>query len=531
MAKFWKQALISMALISSLNPVQAAQKGGVLEIVSVGEPKVLNPVFDRSPSAQEFYNLIYAGLIRENSRAELEADLLQEVPTAANGQVIMNADGSMSVHYQLRANLKWQDGHDLTSEDVLFTWQVHTDPRIVYPPSPGYEQIRQIEIIDKQRFRVHMYRPYGDYYKLFANVLPRHSFRSQHWAFAADHPFNRHPVGAGPFVLKEWIAGKSALLDANPLYHRNKPMLDQIRYRFEPDSYRTIKEVLNWADQADVLRGMSLASYEYLKNRPDLALSVVPTGQIEHLVFNLKQPILADRRVRQALAYATDRRAIADLLLGISEPAYSDQLKDSWKYNPNTESYYTPNLNEARTKLQLAGWRNQKAEETRTKAEQPLELTLTLTQGNRSHQVVGKYLQKAWGDAGINLKLKTVSPEVMQQELPAGDFDLTFATWNQSSEETPFYRWHSTQVPPQGMNFGHFQDYQVDALTRELQRAVNAQQQERLYGEISEILAENLPALPLYYGSTLEAHKKSLHNYLPNVQMGTTWNAASWWLE
>lgn len=531
MAKRWKQAVISMALIGSFSPVQAAQRGGVVKIVSIGEPQLLNPVFDQSASAQEFYNLIYAGLIRENTRAELEADLLQEVPTAANGQVVMNPDGSMSVHYRLRSSLKWQDGHDLTSADVLFTWQVHTDPKIVYPSTPGYEKIRQIEIIDKQRFRVHFYQPYGDYYKLFAQVLPRHSFRSQHWAFAANHPFNRHPVGSGPFVLKEWIAGKSASLDANPLYHRAKPLLDQIRYRFEPDSYRTIKDVLNWADQADVLRGMSLASYEYLKNRPDLALNVVPTGQIEHLVFNLKQPILADLRVRQALAYATDRRAIADLLLGISEPAYSDQLKASWKYNPSSESYYAPNLNEARTKLQLAGWNNPSAGELRSKAEQALELSLTLAQGNRSHQVVGQYLQKVWGEAGVKLNLKTVSPEVMQQGLNSGDFELAFATWNQDSAETPFARWHSTQAPPQGRNFGHFRDYQVDALSRELDRSVNTYQQERLYGEIADILAENLPALPLYYGATLEAHKKDLHNYLPNVQMGTTWNAASWWLE
>ncbi|PKL77800.1 MAG: hypothetical protein CVV27_04535 [Candidatus Melainabacteria bacterium HGW-Melainabacteria-1] len=530
----WKSLMLASALIAaSLAPHagHAAANGGVVRIVSVGEPALLNPVFDMSPEALEIYNLIFSGLIQENARAELEADLVTIVPTAANGLVKMQPNGEMSVTYKLRSGLKWHDGHPLTAEDLLFTWQVHTDPKVKYPPTPGYEQIRLVEIVNSETAIVHFHRPYGDYYRLFRHVLPRHSFRSKHWAFAKDHPYNRHPVGSGPFALKDWSRGQSAILDANPLYHRARPKLDQIRYAFKPADYHAIKDALSWADDAEILRGMSIASYDYLKNRPELDLHVISNGQIEYLLFNQQHPALADRRVRRALAFATDRKAISDLLLGLAEPAYSDQLRDSWKYNPQTENFYGNNPSQARHNLQMAGWQGDDSS-VRSKNGQPLELTLTLAMGNKAHQLVGRYLQQAWKDVGIDLKVKNVAPRVLHEDLlPTGDFELTLGTWTQHPGETPFRRWHSTQAPPQGLNYARFSDYQVDEITRALQSAVNLSEQKRLYSQLGALVAEQLPALPLYYGAVLEANRKSLHNYFPNAHMGTTWNSYSWWLE
>ncbi|MGV3522596.1 MAG: peptide ABC transporter substrate-binding protein [Candidatus Sericytochromatia bacterium] len=528
----WKHMVLAGSLIGLCSfslSLQAAPRGGIVRIVSVGEPQVLNPVFDNSPAAQEFYNLIFSGLIRENHLTGLEPDLVETVPTPANGMVKMLPSGEMSVTYRLRNNLKWQDGQPLTADDIQFTWQVHTDPAIKYPPTPGYEQIRLVEIVDPQTAVVHFHRAYGDYYRLFRQVLPRHSFRSPYWKFAADHPYNRHPVGSGPFALKDWVKGESALLEANPLYHRARPHLDQLRFRFEADGFRGIKEALNWAQDAEIMRGMSLASYDYLKNQPDLDLHVVANGQIEEMLFNLQDPLMADRRIRRALAFATDRKAISDLLLGLTEPAYSDQLRDSWKYNPATERFYSPDAQQARHNLAQAGWQGDSG--IRQRNGQALDVELVIAQGNKSHQVVARYLQESWKQIGVNLKVKTVSPEVLRELVPKGEYQLALATLTQHPGESSFKRWHSTQLPPQGMNYARFSDYQVDEITRELQQTVNFSRQKALYHQLGTLLAEELPALPLYYGSTLEANRKMVHNFSPSAAMGSTWNSHSWWLE
>lgn len=517
--------------------LQASPKGGIVRIVSVGEPSVLNPVFDTTPAAQDMYNLIFSGLLKENSRGELEADLLEVVPTTGNGMIRMQADGSMVVKYRLRHGLKWQDGQPLQAEDILFTWQMHTDPKVKYPPTPGYEQIRMVEVVDAQTALVHFHRAYGDYYRLFQHILPRHSFRSVHWKFAANHPYNKHPVGSGPFVLKDWDQGQSALLNANPLYHRSRPQLDQIRYEFKPENYQAIKGSLDWVDQADIMQGLSITAYDYLKNRSELNLHVVANGQIEYLLFNMQDPILTDRRVRRALAYATDRKAISDLLLGLAEPAYSDQLRDSWKYNPKTELFYDPDLKQARLSLEAGGWKHDKYQTsdetvTRKKDGQELKLELALEMGNKSHQLVGAYLKEAWKKIGVDLTLKTVAPAILRTDLqPKGDFQITLGTWTQAPAETAYKRWHSTQTPPAGMNYSSINDYQIDTITRELQSTVNLAHQKKLYAELGTLVAEQVPVLPLYYGAELEANRKSLHNYFPNAHAGATWNSHSWWLE
>lgn len=520
-------------LSAALLPVAtyAAPKGGMVRIVSVGEPKLLNPVFDNSPTAEEFYNLIYSGLIQENARAELEPDLLEVVPTAANGMVKMTSDGGMSVTYKLRPGLKWQDGQPLTADDVMFTWQVHTDPKVKYPPTPGYEQLSRIEVVDPLKAIAYFHRPYGEYYKLFKNVLPRHSFRNKAWTFAANHPYNYHPVGSGPFALTAWERGKNAILDANPLYHKAKPNLDQIRYAFKTDDFHAIKDSLDWAADAEAMRGLPLASKAYLANRPDLTLHVVPDGQIEYLQFNLKDATLADLRVRRALAYATDRNRISELLLGLARPAYTDQLEDSWKFNPDTTKFYAPSQTQAATNLEQAGW-HREGNGVRTRNGKPLSLELTVEMGNKSHELVSRYLKDAWKQAGVDLKVKMVAPRVLHEEtLPTSAYQLTMGTWTQHPEETPYRRWHSTQQAPNGMNYGHFSDYQVDQLTRSLQETVSLPQQKKLYQDLAAVLASQLPTLPLYYGAELEANRKNLHNYSPNAYMGTTWNSYSWWLD
>jgi peptide/nickel transport system substrate-binding protein len=324
-------------------------------------------------------------------------------------------------------------------------------------------------------------------------------------------------------------------LEANPYYHRTRAQVDQVRYQFKPKGYQSFKAAAEWANDAHIMRGLGLASYDYLKDRKDLTLDVVRTGEIEHLLFNLDNPILADRRVRRALAYATDRKEIRKLLLGLGDNAFSDQIKASWKYDPQTESYYPFSDDTAARQLDLAGWTvpsKAAASAVRTMGQDPLVLDLTLEQGNRSHAVIGRYLQNAWKAVGVDLKLKFVAPRILQAEvLPRRDYMLTFSTWHEDGRETPYLRWHSTQKAPQGLNYSGFSDYQVDVVTQALQKTVDISEQKRLYTQLSQLLAEELPALPLYYGVELEAHKKSLQNFEPNQQASLSWNSADWWLK
>ncbi|PIQ25018.1 hypothetical protein COW36_16325 [bacterium (Candidatus Blackallbacteria) CG17_big_fil_post_rev_8_21_14_2_50_48_46] len=525
-------AALCLASSYPTQPAQAFQRGGVLRIVSLEEPQRLNPVFDSSESAQEIYNLIFSSLIRRNSLSELEPDLLTVVPSYQNGMIRTLANGEMEVTYTLRPNLKWQDGHPLSAEDVQFTWMVHTDPRFKYPPTPGYENIRAVEVVDPQTIRVNFFQTYPEYFNLFQQVLPKHSFRSKYWSFSADHPWNWHPVGSGPFVLKDWKKGEMALLDANPLYHRARPNLDQIRYQFHRAGYEAIPKVVDWAQNAEILQGMSIISYDYLKDHPDLNLSLRNTGKIEHIDINLRNPILADLNVRRALAYAIDRKAVSERLLGLVEPAWSDQPSGSWKYNSRSSSYYQFNPEHAGKLLSNAGWQARGAGQRYNAKDQALSLSLTIEIGNKSHQLVASYLKDAFAKIGVALEIKPVPPEMLTEEiLPGGHYELALSAWTPHPFETSFKRWHSSQVPPAGFNYTRFKDYQVDQVLKALESSDDIHAQKQYYLQLASLLNEQVPAIPLYHDTVLEAYKKTVHNYLPNPYMGSTWNSPHWWLE
>jgi peptide/nickel transport system substrate-binding protein len=438
----------------------------------------------------------------------------------------------MEVIYTLRPGLRWHDGQPLTAEDIQFTWMAHTDPRHVYPPTPGYEQIRTVEVVDARTARVVFFRTYPEYYALFQQVLPKHSFRSRFWQFSPEHPWNRHPVGSGPFVLKEWKRGESALLDPNPLYHRARPHLDQIRYQFKVADFRAFPAVVEWAQSADIIQGMSIISYDYLREHPDLSLHLRTTGKIEHLNINLKHPVLANLRVRRALARAIDRKLVRERLLGLAEPAWSDQARDSWKYNARSEAFYPFDPTQAGALLDAAGWKARGDGQRYNDQNEPLQFSLILEAGNQSHQVIGAYLKQAFAQIGVGLELKPVPTDMLLREvLPGGHYELALAAWNRHPRETSFRRWHSSQVPPQGFNYGGFQDYQADDLLEAMAASPDLSRQKQLYQQLAEVLNERLPAIPLYYDTLLEANRKSVHNYLPNSFGGSTWNCASWWLE
>lgn len=532
----WKKMSLGLILSANLGltalPAHALQRGGIVTITSMGEPEVLNPIFDHSDASRELYNLIFSGLITMDDHGDLVPDLLVYIPTFDNGGVQVTENGEMVVTYKLREHLRWHDGELLTSEDIQFTWQANSDPKVIYPPNPGYEQIRYVEVVDDQTAKVYFYRTYADYTKLFRYVLPKHAFLSRHWPLQQNHPYNMHPYGSGPFILKEWKKGSHALLDANPRYHLAKPYLDQIRYKFQPNDFRNLPQVVNWLGSTDIVQRLSIAAYDLLKNREDIDIKVISTYDIDYLGFNLAHPLVADLRLRRALAHAIDRSEISLLFYGLARSAYSDQHRESWKYNPTTEGYYPYNPEFSKRLLDEAGWKLSKDQKLRSKSGKPLTLTLTISQNSRSHQLVGDYLKKAFLGIGVDLKIVMVPASVWHDfTLQDRKYELTLATWDSSPDADIFARWHSTQIPPTGRNYTQLKDYRVDELLKEIQINTALEQQKKAYHRLGEVLLEQLPAMPLYYNPVLEIHKRTLQNLRPNVHQGLTWNSREWWIE
>lgn len=530
--------LLIVLLMIGLIPQEALalKWGGILNITSVKEPRNLNPVYDRSNEAKNIYNLIYSGLAKADESGQWLPDLLTHIPTLENEGVQIQDTNEMIVTYVLRENIRWHDNQKLTSEDVQFTWQMHIDPRINYPPTPGYNLIRHIEPLDARTIRVYFKEVYPDYLTLFQEILPKHAFRNRIVQFGPSHPFNRRPVGSGPFRYSDWQKGKHLILNANKNYHLSRAYLDQIRYHFQSQDFTQLPRAVDLVDKSHVVQGLSILSYDYLKQLKGIQVHSTPADNIEHLDFNLTNPFLADIRVRRAIAYAIDKGAIKRLFSGLIKPAYSDQIKTSWKYNHQVESFYPFNIARAKELLAQAGWfKSPETDWLVNKNGDILEFTLTTIRGNQSHIMTGQYIKRALRRIGMNIKLETVPAQVLfNRVLPASDgkgFEIALNSWYSGINADSYSRWHSKMLYPLGRNYTRFNDYKVDDILQKIRLSANFQNQKQLYLKLAELIAERLPSLPLYYNPHFEVSKLTLHNFRPNVYQGATWNSYEWWLE
>jgi peptide/nickel transport system substrate-binding protein len=229
-----------------------------------------------------------------------------------------------------------------------------------------------------------------------------------------------------------------------------------------------------------------------LQREPHLAVLRAPGTVIAYLTFNLRDPILRDVRVRQAIAYAIDRQPIVEYLLrGFAQPAKSVLPPQSWAYDGEVPSY-NHDPARARQLLDAAGYGE----------ENGVRFHLTMkTSSQESTRLLVAVLQQQLRDVGIVLDIRTFEFATFYADVSKGLFQLYSMRWIGGNEDPDIFEYvfHSSKVPPKGGNRGFYQSARVDALIDQARREIDPHVRKELYAEIQQILAEEVPALNLWY--------------------------------
>jgi peptide/nickel transport system substrate-binding protein len=329
-------ALPTSTTTTTSAPIVKTPGGEVVVAVEV-EPASMNPfvVGGESPTVTLLGNAIHRGVQRINAfTLEYEPDLVTELPSVANGGVVVAEDGAMTVTYQIRDEAVWSDGEPVSGADFGFTLELILDPDLPIAKAV-YEDIISTEIGDKT-FSFTLAQPTPRYEALFSVVVPRHAVAGtdflQDWNTVA-WPSN------GPFVFAGWTPGESIRLERNPLSFRRDaesgdalPYLDGVILEFVGGADAAVNSLR--IREVDVIQpSFDLALVEGLES---LALDGVVTEVVtgadwEHLAFQFgpgnrnSDSLNADVDFRRAVAHAIDRPAIvADLFEGRTEAL------DSW---------------------------------------------------------------------------------------------------------------------------------------------------------------------------------------------------------
>ena len=472
---------------------------GKLVFALGGEISILNPILSADSASSSVQGPIFNGLTKINEKLEIVPDLAQRWTVSKDGKVFT---------FYLRKDVLWHDGKQFTAQDVKFTYDSILDPKVNSVRRSDYiidgKPIR-FKVIDPYTVEAVLPRPFAPFLASAGmSILPEHLLKGKDLNTSG---FNQKPVGTGPFKFKEWVASDHASLVRNEKYHLGAPLLSGLIYRIIPDeNSRLIALEAGQIDESDVppreidrikrLKGLNVYEYEALT--------------YTYLGFNLANPVFSDKRVRQALAYATDKKQLINLIfMGTASPAYSPFSPVSWVYENKVEKYPF-DRKRAEKLLEEAGWKKG-SDGTRKKGSKPLEFTILVNQGNKEREKAAVILQWQYKKIGAKVNVRVMEWSAMLRILNASkdpkDFDAVIIGWSLGIDPDQYSIWHSSQYPS-GLNFVKYKDPKIDGLLEKGRTTMDREGRKQVYSQLQKMIAADQPYIFLWYPKAVVAVSK-----------------------
>ncbi len=316
----------------------------------------------------------------------------------------------------------------------------------------------------------------------------------------ADGGLARKPMGSGPFSFAGWRADGGLMLERR---------VDRQLFALVPVADPTMRTLKLLRGEADMLQNdLPSELFAYLDQRPGLQLREHPGTTFAYIGFNLADPVLADHRVRAAVAHAIDRAAIIrHLFAGRAQTAESVLRPEHWAGTDELIPYaYAPEL--ARDYLRSAGYGETK----------PLRLSYK-TSTDPFRLRIAHVFQSQLADVGIELKISSYDWGTFFGDIKAGRFQMYSLAWvGVNTPDVLRYAFHSDSKPPAGANRGQYVSAAVDALIEEAERSdpIDAAP---MYAEIQRRIHDELVYVPLWYESNIVV-SRGLSGYEPRLDGG-----------
>lgn len=464
--------------------------------------------------------------------------LCTEVPSIEAGTARIEAlpDGSegMSVDYALDPRAKWGDGAPITTRDVAFTWEVGSHPQSGVAGHSAYVRILSIDVHDRHRYTVRYDRLHYDYPTVGAfDLLPEHLERAGFEEDPAAYRYRTryetdptHPgLYHGPYRIAETARGSHLRFERNPHWWGREPYFDRIVVRAIENTAALEANLLSGTvDCIAGELGLPIDQAVTLEERHGdrFVVEYRPGLVYEHLTPNFGNPVLADRRVRQALLLGLDRESISEQLFGGRQPVAHTNVHPLDRMHHGKVRKYPYDPAAAAALLDEAGWTRRNGEGRRDPGGAPLRIELMTTAGNRTRELVEQVIQSQWRAIGVDVRIRNEPPRVFFGDTVARRKFTGFAmfAWVSSPEAAPRGVLHSDEIPrPEngwsGNNVAGYVNPEADRLAAAIEVELDAERRRALWADLQSLYAEDLPALPLYFRANASVRPRWLAGVRP----------------
>ncbi len=430
-------------------------------------------------------------------RNALPEILAGEKPDAPAGEVFDFIDQALLnepvITFRLHEGIRWHDGEPLSSADAAFTFHSIMDPRYRSPRSSDFWPVKRVETPDPLTFVVVYRVPYSECVSSWGmSLIPRHILYGKDPQWWADN-YDDQPIGTGPFRLAEWKRNEYVRLEESPGYFEGRPNLPAVVYRILPDPF--VNQVAFDARGFDT---NTLLPFQVDRYRNDEEFRVFQRwGQgYVHIGWNLRKPMFSDRRVRVALAHAIDiDRIIKYVYRGLARPCNGTFPEQMWFAN-KTLKPFPHDPEKARRMLAEAGWADTDGDGWLDKDGSRFEFTLITNHGNSLRAAIQLLVQDDLKKIGIKVNTAVYEWAVfIKNYINSRDFDACVLGWYLGYSYDLFQLWHSSQIPPPGLNQCAYSNPEVDELLLRIRTTFDRKEIARLCSRLQEVIYLDQPYL------------------------------------
>ncbi len=406
--------------------------------------------------------------------------------------------------FHLRDGVRFHDGRLMTSRDVVWTIASIRNGSVISPKASAFASIDTVEAPDTRTVVFHLKEP--DNFLLTnlstgaLGVVPEGSGRE----------FWQHPVGTGPFRFVREQMDQEVVIERNPLSWSTVPQIERVRFAVVPDAITEALELEKGS--ADVaINSLPMDALPVLAQRPNLTVEDGPGTQIQYLSFNLRDPLLSDVRVRQAIACAIDRGLIiATLLRGHARLAASLLPASHWAWTGDVARFdYDPKR--AEHLLDESG---------HGRGANGVRFHLTMkTSTQEDARLLGAVLQEQLAQVGIALDIRSYEFATFYSDVTRGAFQMYSLRWIGGNEQPDIFTYvYSTRsFSPHGANRGHYSNARLDAVLDDGEASSDMVRRRADYVEAQQILARDLPSVTLWYIDTVVVHNRRVTDLTPTA--------------
>ncbi|MCX8069697.1 MAG: peptide-binding protein [Thermodesulfovibrionales bacterium] len=470
-----------------------------ITIASLADAKRLLPMLASDSASAGISGHIFRGLTKYNKDIVLEGDLAESWKISKDGLVIT---------FHLRKDVLWHDGQKFTSDDVIFTYNTVINPKVPTPYSSNYGPVKDVQKIDSHTIKVTYKEPFAPSLEAWGmGIIPKHVYENK---VLTMPEVNRHPVGSGPYKMKEWVSRQKIVLESFDKYYEKKPNIDRIVTRIIPDTATMFLELKFGG--VDYM-GLTPPQYKLQAHTEHFNKYFnkyrYPSFSYTYLGFNHLHPPFADKRVRQAISYAINKEdIIAGVLMGYGLPCNGPFPPESWAYNSKVKQFpYNPQ--KALALMKEAGW-VLNSQNVLEKDGKPFTFTVITNQGNEARLKTAQIIKEQLKKIGIDMTIKVLEWQAMLHEfIDKKRFEAVIMGWSLSRDPDCYDIWHSSKTKEGEFNFISYKNEEVDRLLLLGRQVFDIGERKKIYDRIQEILAEEQPYIFLYIPDSLPVlHKR-----------------------